>query len=310
MNDNLNQEITFNETTHEYVRNNTNYISVTTLLKKFNLSANYTNIPADILQKAANRGKAIHKALENYVLTQTNSLSIPEVDHFDAWVKQNNIDLNFAKPEQLIYNDKYLVAGTLDICFYDADGVLCIADHKTTSEIHTDSVSWQLNLYNYIYCKGNQIQYYSTKLFVFHYYKGLFETRECPIIPYETIEALLQANLDGTSFVAPQLGQQPLADSEVNVYAQLLTEYKQAESELNRLKSLIATFDFKMIKSMKDNNIRNWDFNTFDVTYHDGRRSTTLDKKLLEQFLQAYGKTYDDFTIKKQSAPYINVKMK
>ena len=55
--------INFDETTHTYSRNGNIYTSVTTLLANYKLSANYNNIPKDVLNKAAQRGKEVHKML-------------------------------------------------------------------------------------------------------------------------------------------------------------------------------------------------------------------------------------------------------
>ena len=40
--------ISFDPVTHTYTRNNVQYTSVTTLLKNYGLSADYTGIPQDV----------------------------------------------------------------------------------------------------------------------------------------------------------------------------------------------------------------------------------------------------------------------
>ena len=101
-----------------------------------------------------------------------------------------NINLLLAKSEEVIYDDNYLIAGTVDWQYIDGDEDV-IADFKTTSSIHWDSVSWQLSIYNYIKCKGDVLQYYLKKLKVVHMYNGKFSVREVPPIEYDEIVNLI-----------------------------------------------------------------------------------------------------------------------
>ena len=91
--------IQFDEATHTYTRNNTVYTSVTTLLAKYNLSADYSNIPTDVLQKAAQRGSSIHKKLEDYIKQGIVS-NHNDVQNFIKYVTARGIDLSKASSQE------------------------------------------------------------------------------------------------------------------------------------------------------------------------------------------------------------------
>ena len=101
--------------------------------------ADYTGIPADILAKAAARGNATHKDLENFIKQGTTTTN-PDLINFSKYVAIRNIDLTTAKSEQIVYDDQYLIAGTVDFQYFDGDEDI-IADFKTTSSIHWDAVA-------------------------------------------------------------------------------------------------------------------------------------------------------------------------
>ena len=212
--------IHFDEATHTYTRNNQQYISVTTLLKNYNLSADYSNIPPDVLKKAAIRGKATHKELEDFIKLGIPGKSL-DFENFNKYITARGIDLTKALSEEAIYNDDFLLAGTVDFQYRDGDQDV-IADFKTTSSIHWESVSWQLSIYNYIKCSGDILMYYMKQLKVFHMYNGKLTVRDVPIIDYDAVVGLLTANLTNAPYTyTPDLSK-VVSDSECVVLSTLL----------------------------------------------------------------------------------------
>ena len=87
-------DIVFEEDSHTYTRNGANYISVTTLLKKYNLSAHYSaQIPPAVLAQAAQRGTNVHKSLEEYIKTGVSSIYCDELTTFSKYVTNQGIAL-------------------------------------------------------------------------------------------------------------------------------------------------------------------------------------------------------------------------
>ena len=266
--------INFDENTHTYTRLGNQYTSVTTLLAKYKLSADYTNIPKVYLDAAASRGSTIHKALEDYV--KTGVVSTTDIDPFVSYVNNRNIDLTKAISEQIIYNDQYKIAGTVDIQYEDGNDKV-IADFKTTSSIHFDSVSWQLSLYNYIICKGNIIEYYINKLKVIHLKNGRLTIREVPTIEYEEVEKLLNANLNNAPYTYTIDTSKILPDSEGVLLSEIVSElaqYKQIIAELEERKKPLME---KVLTNMKAHNLSSCNINNTHITYTPPTSKKVLD---------------------------------
>lgn len=289
-----NQDIIFDEESHVYTRNNTQYTSVTTLLKNYNLSADYTGIPQAVLQKAAQRGTNVHKMLEEYIKNKTY---VPDgiLDAFIQYVNNRGIDLSTAYSERVIYDDTFLLAGTLDF-EYDDGNEHIIADFKTTSSIHWDAVSWQLSIYNYMVCKGDVLSYLTNRLKVYHIPQGKFSVHEVPLIPYEEVSKLLNAQLVSAPYVYtpdPSIVIQP---SECVILEQLVLEISQYETILKELKHKRDLMLNSVKEKMKDNFLMSLNVNnTFTFKYKLASTRKSFDQDKAIKFLEAHGEDVNNY---------------
>jgi hypothetical protein len=277
-------DIVFEEDKHNYTRNGANYISVTTLLKKYNLSAHYsTQIPSKIMQQAATRGATVHKTLENYIKFNTIDPNSEELKTFSSYITNRGIDLTTAISEEIVYNDTYLIAGTIDFQYND-NGESIIADFKTTSSIHWESVAWQLSIYNFIKCKGNVLEYYMKKLMVYHMRASKLNIREVPMIEYDEVVKLLTANLNNAPYTYKPDFSKIISNSEGVVLQQLVTEIEQYKTILEELTKKKEALQSKIIANMVANNQPSCDINNIHITYTPPTSRETVDKKKLKQY--------------------------
>lgn len=274
--------ISFDPVTHTYTRNNVQYISVTTLLKNYGLSADYTGIPQDVLLKASQRGNATHKAIEDYINTNTVTPNNIDLDNFIKYVTARGIDTSKSISEEVIYDDTYQIAGTID-WQYEDNGDEIIADHKTTATIHWNSVAWQLSIYNFIKCKGDVIQYYIKKLKVLHYYQGKLTVRDIPPIEYEEVLKLLNANLMGAPYTyTPDLSK-IMSTSEATMLRVIMDDIDQCETLLNDLVKKKEAIQQKLAERMVQNNKRECDVENFHLVYTGETSRKTLDLDKIKQ---------------------------
>ena len=291
--------INFNDDTHTYTNDKGDvYISVTQLLKKYNLSTSYNQyIDPAVLANAAGYGKTVHKELEEYIKQGTAGVT-PEYTAFVLYTTSNNIDLTTAKSEHVIYNDKYKIAGTLDFSYID-NNEFVIADFKTTSSIHWDSVSWQLSLYNYMCCNYNIIEYYGAILKVFHFDKlGKLKVREVPTIPYEEVEKLLDAYITNSPYsYTPDLSK-IMSDTEGQVLYQLCSEINQCELLLKELSTKKQSYQKKLLEKLQTHQIRSCEICGVQISYKDASTRTTLNSEKIKEF---FARNQIDIT------PYLNV---
>lgn len=107
----------------------------------------YTDVSQTVLDKAADRGTRVHKATE--VLDKFGECECDDdiLEYLCAYLEfRKKHKCEWQHIEKAMYHPNLLYAGTLDR-FGTMDGENVILDIKTTSQIHTVSVTAQLTLY-------------------------------------------------------------------------------------------------------------------------------------------------------------------
>lgn len=139
-------ELTFEEASHTYRLDGLIIPSVTTVMKPLS-EAYYGGIDAKVLGKAANRGSAVHSAIDIYAKFGVIDIE-PELEGyfeaFLAWYKDYEV-----KPyatETKTYNRALLYAGTVDMSCSER-GVDTMADFKTTASYSPMLCGVQLEAY-------------------------------------------------------------------------------------------------------------------------------------------------------------------
>lgn len=136
--------MTFDEKTHIYKIGEKVIPSVTTITSMLS-SFVYKDIDPFILQRAADKGTLVHKAIEDY--ENFGEYELPE--QYECYMTQYKkakavLGFEVIKREQKLHNNKY--AGTIDcIGLYNDKKVLI--DWKTTTIIHDKLVQPQLSAY-------------------------------------------------------------------------------------------------------------------------------------------------------------------
>lgn len=185
----------FDEAEHTYTGtvSGKKYLSATTLLKKFGLSpSEYAAIPKEILEAKAAYGSSVHKALEEYIKGDETQLIIPEVQSFADWLEAQSMTILDCVSEQIVFNEYYGIAGTVDLQVWNLLG-----DFKTTATLHLVPVMWQLSIYNFL-LHPNEVDYnmFEPKVFWFSA-TGTLDVRTVPLVPYNRLIAMLEANRAG-----------------------------------------------------------------------------------------------------------------
>ena len=129
-------------------------ISVTQLLRKHGISPCYGAVDSDILEAASRKGTLIHEEIEHYIkyghvgFTEEFGQYLEAIQGYTPMLSEHTVG-----------SLAYSVAGTIDLV---ADNGEILADFKTTSTLHKESISWQLSLLSYL---GG---YNPKKLLAFH----------------------------------------------------------------------------------------------------------------------------------------------
>lgn len=138
--------LTFDEESRIYRFNGEQIPSVTQIMSPLSSKA-YDSIPEPILKKAAERGTAVHEAIEDFVNYGVEDID-PEykayLDGFVEWFGENKPE--DCTPEIRIYHPILKYAGTCDL-LCRIDGKLTLIDHKTTSKVQNKLCCVQLEAY-------------------------------------------------------------------------------------------------------------------------------------------------------------------
>lgn len=139
-------ELAFEERTHKYLLNGISLPSVTKIMNT--LSSNlYSGIDEKVLARAADKGTAVHNAIDNYIRFGIDDIS-PELEGyyiaFKCWMNEHQV-----KPygtEIKLYHKALMYAGTADMVA-EVDGVDTLIDFKTTTKISEMLAGVQLSAY-------------------------------------------------------------------------------------------------------------------------------------------------------------------
>lgn len=151
------RKVKFDALTHSYWCGDKELVGVTSLMRHQGLSANYDGIPAEVLANAAERGTQFHKALEDYDNNKQivlpliiTDLSNKTYDYSQEFKDYSRLGLNVLASEYLV-SDCKVVATMIDKVIFVDENTVDLADIKTTSILHEDSVSVQLSLCAYLF---------------------------------------------------------------------------------------------------------------------------------------------------------------
>lgn len=227
----------FYEEEHRYTdKNKTEYKSITRLLKEMGVSPSYDSVDKEKLEEASRYGKFIHKDIEEYVKDGTIGVS-KELENFIKWSKGKS----FIASEYMVHNDKY--AGSIDLIYIE-NGELVISDIKTTSQIHTDSVSWQLSLYRYLL--GEDIK----KATCIHIRPNLYEIKEIPLKSNEECENFLKAYEENKNYSVALI-----EEEKVLKLFELQETLKEMEKQKKAIENQIQSFKDLCLNAMQEKNL-------------------------------------------------------
>ena len=283
-------EITYFEDLHSYVLNGKELLSTTRLLSKIGVAPDYSSVDEELLKKSAERGNAIHKDIEEWIKGENPEEIYKETYNFIKWLEGSGYTV--IDSEYIVNND--VVAGKVDLLLKDnATGELVIADIKTTSAIHYESIAWQLSIYKAL--GGEDIN----KALVLHFNKeSELEVRDITLKKEEDIERLFDAVRKEEEYQLPtiELNQQEITTINNALQQIALLKAKQEEYE-----DIIKGFQEKLISAMEENGVKSIENDFFKITYVAPVVKTTIDTTRLKKEKPEIAKEYSKESTSKAS---------
>lgn len=261
------QKITFNEEKHIYYCDGKEVkISVTQLLKMYGLSPDYKGVSEKVLDAKAKRGTLIHEEIENFNKHGESGFTEECLQY------QKFIDTGYKCMQSEFMVGNNIVAGTIDLIL-EKDGELIIADIKTTSTLHKESVSWQLSIYAYL-CGVN-----FTKGLALHFKDKKLNVVEIPLKPKSEVERLIEAFKHSETFTPALI----LSDNEITTLEQAELIIKQYDMLLEKAKAKSEELKKTLIEKMKENGITKFENDNIAITYIAPYEKQGIDSKKLKE---------------------------
>lgn len=261
------QKITFNEEKHIYYCDGKEVkISVTQLLKMYGLSPDYKGVSEKVLDAKAKRGTLIHEEIENFNKHGESGFTEECLQY------QKFIDTGYKCMQSEFMVGNNIVAGTIDLIL-EKDGELIIADIKTTSTLHKESVSWQLSIYAYL-CGVN-----FTKGLALHFKDKKLNVIEIPLKPKSEVERLIEAFKHGENFTPALI----LNDNEITTLEQAELIIKQYDMLLEQAKAKSEELKKTLIAKMKENGITKFENDNIAIAYIAPYEKQGIDSKKLKE---------------------------
>lgn len=144
---------------HVYLCDGVIVPSVTQILK-LKFGSKYDNVSRQTLQRAAEKGTAVHSAIENYCKTGEDN-GLKEVHNFKFLQRAYNFKVVGNEIPVILFMDGTPVsAGRLDLVL-EMDGKIGLADIKRTATLDKEYLAYQLNLYRIAYqqCYNTPIEF-------------------------------------------------------------------------------------------------------------------------------------------------------
>lgn len=143
--------------THTYIINGVIVPSITQILK-LKFGGKYNGVNKEVLNRAAEKGTAVHEAIEAWCKHGTES-DLPELRNFKFLQKQYEFDvLDNEVPVILYCGPQPISAGRLDLVLKMGDKIGG-ADIKRTSTLDKQYLAYQLNLYRIAYRQSYGVEW-------------------------------------------------------------------------------------------------------------------------------------------------------
>lgn len=190
-------DVIFDPEAHTYSLNGVSLSGITGMINRQIFPDKYNNIPKEVLEKAAERGRFIHEVCQTLddigcdmgVMEAQNYLEL-----------KLSLGLSYVCSEYLVSDNKHF-ASCIDKV-YKSDKGYSLGDIKTTYKLDKDYLRWQLSVYAYFF-ELNNPELKVDKLFGIWLRGHIAELVDIERIPDEIIIRLLECEVNGEKFINP-----------------------------------------------------------------------------------------------------------
>lgn len=250
-----NDRIFFDEQSHCYLLDDEKIlIGVTSLMKKYGLSPDYSGIPEATLRKAAEEGTSIHKEIEAY----DNGESVLTTELIEDYKK---LGLKHIASEYIVSDNESAASAIDGVYEGDTKNGVFLVDYKSTLKVHQRALSWQLGIYKVFFERQNPSLHVDA-CYCIHIDKKTRRVKDfVPVEPVsETlVDSLLDAYRNGKDFSDPESIPSAclaLTDDEMAVYVLNQKFIADTKERLKEVEAVIKEYDRRLIAYMQEHNVQ------------------------------------------------------
>lgn len=286
--------VKFHEGSHTYWSPSGMELVGTSKLLKMLFPNKYRGVPKDVLERAAERGSAIHQACQDSDIWGEIYEGCPysEVYKYRSLLDDSGIKMIAA---EYLVSDEMQIATMID-CIDDQCNLY---DIKTTSIFDHEAVSWQLSICAYLFEQQNP-HLKAGKLYGIHLRGSEGGIIEVDRKADEDILGLLVAHASGNKLYLPQEIKQPMdGDFEVALVENI-------EREIIEFKTMIDTLEERKREALEnvkaqmiERGIKKVETERILLTIVEDSKTTTLDSKALKADHPEIAQRYTKESIRK-----------
>ena len=265
--------VIFDQEHHTYTLNGRRLQGITGMLSRRLFPGKYADVPEAVMRKAKEKGSMIHEVCE---LIDELGITHESIEARKYIELKDLYGLHHEASEYLVSDEEYF-ASAIDKVYRESDTDFTLADIKTTYELDTEYVQWQLSIYAYLFehqnpgCKA-------VRLLAIWLRGEKSKIVEVKRIPDETIASLLLAEIEGRPFDKPET-KLSLPEKYRAMEAEMANVARQAKFWTEKKKELADGLMKEMVKA----GAYKWEGETVSVTRKQDSIRKTFDAKSFER---------------------------
>ena len=256
--------------------------TLTRLLKQLGIAPDYSFIPQDTLHKAAERGTMLHSILEIYD-------KFAELPPFMEEEYKDLVQDYISKKQDVLVSEfcvsyETLLATSIDKIILE-DDKLIVADVKTTSKVHLESVKHQVSFGAYMLYKTTGLKADKGRLIWLNRKDNKCELEDFELVDFSVIEKVINdlQEVESLDALAPldKVEQTLMVSQDIrNEIISLIEQEKEVKERLQTLKDFLthlmresgtkqAKFDGMQLTYILPTTIRTFDVSRFQKKHKD-----------------------------------------
>lgn len=265
--------VRFDEERHEYWLGDKQLQGITGLLSRQLFPNKYSAVPAEVLNRAAQRGSRIHA--ECFTFDMFGTAESEEAKWYAELVEKEQLEII---DNEYLVSDNENYASAIDKVL-KKNGELCLADVKTTYSLDKEYISWQLSIYKYLFELLNP-QHEIKRLYAIWVRNGA-TLHEVEVKPKDVIKGLLECEAKGIQFINPYAP--VVEDKESEKALCLIRELTEIATQIKTLEKLKSDYNAMIEELFNDLGADKWESDSFVITKTKSYERTSFDSKKFEQ---------------------------